>query len=122
MKRFLFDRSNILVPIIGIAALFITIFYSNSSKTVLIKDNVEAISESNGNDPTGALALRICYDDIKPKSGEKVKQCMDGTTAKNVLPCKWVENNIPETDASSFHCWHQYVYSEPEPLFDWLFN
>ena len=111
MKRFFSNRSNIIVPIIASAALFIAVTYSNSSKSILIKDNVEAISESNGNDPSGALVLRICYDSIKPKSGEKVKKCMDGTTSKNVLPCQWYNNQTADTDADSYHCWHQYVYS-----------
>lgn len=54
---------------------------SNSNKALILKDNIEAISESaNGNDPGGAIHAYSCYSSIKSSNDSSVNKCQDGTT------------------------------------------
>lgn len=66
---------------LAFAAFFICLQRSNSSNAVLLKGNVEAISESaNGNDPGGVVYLRTCFFSTKSCDGTNVFKCQDGTS------------------------------------------
>ena len=71
------------VSILSCATFLISLQYSNSCKSILIKDNIEAIT---GDDDDPGKKLRITYCAIKThrQPDEDVIVCQEGN---GVLPC-----------------------------------
>lgn len=87
------NKKAIIFSTIACAAFLVSVQFSNSNKAVLMKGNIEAISESaNGNDPGGALEVKTCFTEIKKKNNESVYQCDTRTGTFDIYPCNSVSN------------------------------
>ena len=81
MRNRQITRCAALLCSVSLMDLFVSVNYSNNNKATLLKNNIEAISDSNsGTDPSGRLRLKSCYTSIKSKKNSTVNKCKDGST------------------------------------------
>ena len=129
MKKDVLKISKIIVPVICLTALIMSVQYSNSSKALLLKDNIEAISEStNGGDPGQFdIVFSLCYEKLLNRTSSNTNRCneesdlyyWDATIIGNPLtldalnkyiyPCNSETNTTP-----AWKCKWGYCYSIKE--------
>ena len=117
MKKNLKTKAIILSTVVC-AAFMISLQYSNSSKALLLKSNVEAISESSyANDPGGYITLSYCYLSFRYANGYRgVYKCKGGTTIVEsgshypstliIYECsEEIEDHMPRLSSSYGYCY-----------------
>ena len=92
---------TLILSVVSCVAFIISFQYSNSSKALLLKSNVEAISESvNPNDPGSLVILYYCYTRLKSDPGEGFTcLCADGTTTWG-----WLSSKTNKTNFTLYRC------------------
>lgn len=115
-------KLTIAIITICIAALYTSVNISDSNSTLLVKNNIEAISQSYGNDPGNAITPEICYFSVKKMQGSNVYKCnmystyfystetvedADKREFIEILPCETKQNRISKEKSNWGYCWHQ---------------
>ena len=113
---------KVLVPCVALAALFVSLQSSRSNRTLLVKNNVEAISQSYGNDPGNSITPEICYFSTKKKEGSSVYKCniysgrFDNEQSVEdankdpfiqIFPCESKQGRVSKEKSDWGYCWHQ---------------
>ena len=107
MNKTNYSKAKFFTVLFSLTLLCISVLYTNSNKAILLKNNVEAISDSNGNDPEGGIYRNRCFFSIKWSSGaDYVYKCTDGTTS-------FAYDDTPYGLFSLFDYYHPEYYAYP---------
>ena len=100
MKKNLFKRRLVAtVSILCCATFLISLQYSNSSQGYLIKDNIDAISDSGDDDPGQKLKFVTCAKKTHRQPDDEVIACQEGGNIGMTYPC------IIESDKAADQRW-----------------
>lgn len=101
-----------------LVTLFVCKQYSKTNSSLLLKENVEAISESTYGDPGANITLYYCFRSLKKKKDAVVYRCQDGTTMWDrdvqavlnpsvvIFHCTLNEGYSPKAFASYGYCYN----------------
>ncbi len=107
------------VATVACMAFWASVKFTDSSKTLLIQSNIEAISESAyGNDPDLMMITKTCYKSLKEKDGEWAYSCEGGTSEITdntdygnhqscgvIYPCHKCTNHTPKLFSGKGLCY-----------------
>lgn len=84
MKRNEFTKLRIISILFCSIILCVSFLCTKNDKSIILKSNIEAISDSGNNDPGVPIYLNRCFAEVKySSSADAAYLCSDGTTLFN---------------------------------------